>query len=78
MLQANDLTITRTDFSGPRTCGLCESAAYLKAARQSRLCAMASRDWPEMRATYVSNAKLWLAVARDARSAERYFGHRIP
>jgi hypothetical protein len=75
MLKATDVYTTRADFSGPRTCGLCQSAAYLLAARQSRLCAMA---WPDLRAHYIGNARLWLAVARDARSTEHYFGHRLP
>jgi hypothetical protein len=58
-----------------RTCGLCESAAYLLAARQSRLCTQA---WPGMAAYYKSNCRLWVAVARDARLVERYDGRRLP
>jgi hypothetical protein len=49
-----------------------ESSVYLKAARQSRLCA---RACPEAAAHYKGNAKFWLGLAHAAREIE---GRRLP
>jgi hypothetical protein len=49
-----------------------EALAYLLAARQSRLCALAC---PDMVASYKARARFWLALAHAARETE---GRRLP
>jgi hypothetical protein len=49
-----------------------ETLAYLLAARQSRLCALAC---PDMAASYKARARFWLVLAHAARETE---GRRLP
>jgi hypothetical protein len=81
MLKANDTFTTHEQFPEGRTCSVCsvcESAAFLLAARQSRLYALASREWPAAYSSYKGNVRLWIAAARAARLAERLAGARLP
>jgi hypothetical protein len=79
MLKATNPVITSSLEPEAGLYRVCESAAFLQAARQSRLSAIAYRDAaPAAAETYKGNCRIWLCPARNARLIERMAGARLP